>query len=360
MIPKDDEPAIGPLLETYSLEGTEGAPGPPGAEFVRFEIDAIGTRNVFLLRGDDEAKLGRAAHEGMQLLDRIEQKLSKFLPESEVSVVNQLAAREPVLVGEELFELLQRSREAWEVTRGAFDPTVAPLLDAWGFVAGGGRVPTDTELDRLLELRGMHLGELDEARSAVRFQRAGMAIDLGGIGKGYAADRLAELFRAHGVDCGAVVCGRSTVVTWGTPEGEGRWRFEVVDPLKPTRAHLTLAVDPGAVSSSGAYERMIRHEAVDYGHVFDPATGRPAETSVRGVTVWTESALLGDVLSTAIFLNGRDALTRDGVAETRARAWSPAASAPRLGVLLLEDDPGSDSGLHTTFHSCGDSPFSCL
>ena len=155
-ISSDEADTIAPLLETYSLPGDRLQ-----ADFARFEVDAVGTRNVFLVRGSDKPRLQRAAHEAMLMLDRFEQKLSKFLPESELSLVNQLAFAHPVVVGEDLFELLLRSQLAWRATDGAFDPSVAPLLDAWGFVDGAESIPSDDDIARMLEARGMDLVVLD-------------------------------------------------------------------------------------------------------------------------------------------------------------------------------------------------------
>ncbi|MCH2374379.1 MAG: FAD:protein FMN transferase [Planctomycetes bacterium] len=349
-ISSDESDTIAPLLETYSLPGDRLQ-----ADFVRFEVDAVGTRNVFLVRGCDKPRLQRAAHEAMLMLDRFEQKLSKFLPESELSLVNQLAFAHPVVVGEDLFELLLRSQLAWRATDGAFDPSVAPLLDAWGFVDGAESIPSDDDIARMLEARGMDLVVLDVEKSTVGFLRPGVALDLGGIAKGYIADCVAEHFQAHGATAGAVVCGRSTVVTWGTPPNEDAWRFQVVDPLNPTSSYAHAIAEPGAVSSSGAYERTVRHGATDYGHVFDPRQGRPARSTVQGVTVWTESAFLGDVLSTTLFLLGCEALAPGGAAERLLQAWF-GGEEQRFAALVLENDSATPNQLNATFHAVGGLP----
>jgi thiamine biosynthesis lipoprotein len=353
MLPAEDPV---PFLETYSSS----------EHFRRYRAPGMGTENVLLLGVEarpaggvpqgalDRAALDRAAQEAFDLLGRLERRLSKFLPESEVSEVNAAAASRPVAVSDDLFLLLERSREAWELSGGAFDPTVAPLMAAWGFADGEGRVPAGGEIDAALACRGMDLVELEAERGTVRFARPGVAIDLGGIAKGFAADRMAAGLRARGVPFGAVISGRSSVVTWGTAPGdEGGWRFEVAHPGSGEAAGepvAALRAAPGAVSSSGASERRFRRGGKDYGHVLDPRSGRPAER-VFGATVWTETGLLGDVLSTVLFVRGLEALEAPGAGAggglpELARRWSASPQGEgRFSALVIEADPGVWGGL---------------
>lgn len=337
MSPPDASP--GPLLESYSQ---------PGSGLRRFHTHAMGTENVLLLGGSRDDLLEQGAEEAFATLHRLEQQLSKFLPDSDVSLVNTLAADRPVEVGEELLEILERSREAWELTGGAFDPTVGPLLEAWGLVDMKGRVPGEAEIGRLLELRGMDQVVVDGRMGTVHFSRPGVSIDLGAVGKGYIADVVTSGLRNRGITRGAFLSGRSTVVTWGMPPGEDRWHVDIVHPSVPGESLCELRMEPGALSTSGAYERGFRRGTRHYGHVLDPRTGYPVH-AVSGVTVWTRSALLGDILSTTLFVLGTEAV--DGrLVDRLARAWSTEEE-PRSSVLLAADDPGSWEGLSTqTYH----------
>jgi thiamine biosynthesis lipoprotein len=321
------------FLESYSQGGS-------GLE--RFEARAMGTRNVLLLGGAEPGLLRKAAQEAFDALGRLEGALSKFLPASEVSLVNALAAERPVPVGRDLLHLLVCAREAWEITGGAFDPTVGALMEAWGLVDLEGRIPPKAEIDALLERRGMNHVLLEAPSSTVSFDGPGVSLDLGGMGKGHALDVVAGMLKARGIPVGAVISGRSSILTWGTAAGEDRWRFEVVDPRDPGETLRVLRVEPGAVSSSGAYERFFRRRGKTYGHVLDPRTGLPAR-GVLGVTVWTETALLGDVISTALFVLGREGCRPGGPAERLVRAWSPAEA--RASVLLAEEDTSAWGGL---------------
>ena len=333
-----------PLLETYST---------PDSGFLRFETDGMGTRNVVLVRGPDESALRRSAGEAFGLLDRLESKLSKFLPGSDVSLVNRMAVREPVAVGEELLELLTYARTAFEATGGAFDITIGSAMSAWGLVDLEGRVPSAEEIDRLSQL-SMDAVEFDPDRGTVFFRRPGLAVDLGGLGKGYAADRIAAVMSAGGASAGLVSCGRSTLVTWGEPDPGEAWRFQIVDPSDGHSPWCELEAEPGALSSSGAYERSFRKDGVDFGHVLDPRLGRPANTPVRSATVWTPSALLGDVLSTTLFVDS-EALQPGGAVERVCAAWPEPAE--RVGVLLVREDSSKWGGLATAEHHIGAAPF---
>jgi len=321
-----------PLL----LAPAEGPENP----LLSYRHRALGTWNTLLLADpgpDSRQETDRAAQAAFVLLDRLEDELSRFRSESEVSLLNALGASRPVPVGRALFEILETARKAWEETGGAFDPTVGPLMDAWGFPRGPARVPPPEEIARLLLSRGMDHLILDREAHTARFDREGVAIDLGAIGKGYAVDRLQALLRERGVPAGAIVSGRSTIALWGRPRDP--WRLAVVHPESAGETIATLEVEEGSVSTSGAYEEKFVHQGVEYGHLLDPRTGSPVRSATRSVTVWTPTALEGDVLSTAFFVLGPGEARR--LLEGR-----------RASAAFVLDDPSAWGGLRIdTFHS---------
>ena len=331
-----NRPGTGPLIESYSQ---------PDSGLSRYEAWALGTLNVLLLRGDEQA-----AQAAFDCLNAIEQRLSKFLPESDVSLLNTLGSSRPVTVGEELLDLIQRSREAWEITGGVFDPTIGSLMRAWGLVDMVARTPGSNELSRLLENRGMDLVEIDPQTGMVSFSRPGVSLDLGAIGKGYAADRIASLLVERGVEAGAMLSGRSTVIAWGLPPGEKVWQVEVCHPGDEDGTLCRLSMQPGALSSSSAAERFLRSNGKTYGHILDPRDGLPTET-IEGATIWTRQAALGDLLSTTLFILGRDALGEGGCVEKLVKAWTPPGEEPRASIILAEKDSRSWGGVGwETFH----------
>jgi FAD:protein FMN transferase len=314
--------------------------GPP-PEHRRYEHRAMGAWNVLQIAdpepGDPDAA-GRAAAAAFQLLDRLEDELSRFRPESNVCQLNALGAGGPVGVGRALFEILVVAKAAWEVTGGAFDPTVGPLMDAWGFPRGPARVPSEEEIEALLTRRGMDHLILDPAAGTARFDLHGVAIDLGAVGKGYAADRVTACLRGRGVGAGVFIAGSSSISMWGRPAAGGAWRVEVTHPLRPEDSIREIEAEAGSVSTSGAYQDHFVEGGVEYGHILDPRTGRPVRSATRSVTVWTPEAIQGDILSTALFVLGREGgerLFRERLAPRGVRA----------SALIIEEDPRAEGGL---------------
>jgi thiamine biosynthesis lipoprotein len=303
----------------------------------RHERILMATWNVILLverpGGPGGAALDRAARAAFALMEELEAELSRFVPESDVSLMNALAAGRPVAVSDALLELLGESRRYWELTRGAFDPTVGPLMRAWGFDAGRPRSPSDAEIAALLACRGMDRIRLDRERGTVSFDRPGVAFDAGAIGKGFIVGRAVERLREAGAAAGALLSGRSTIAVWGAAPDGGRWRVGVADPRSPDEAFLELLVAEGAVSTSAAYEKRLRIGGEDHGHVLDPRTGRPARGGPLSVTVWTPDPVRGDVASTALFVLGRE----EG--EDVLEALAP------ISAVFLEEDSSAWGGL---------------
>ena len=320
------------FLESYSRDGA----------FERFAAPGMGTENVLLLPQATGAALGKLAQDAFREFERLERVLSKFRVDSGLTEVNEMGAEGPVRVDEDLFRTLAFAKSAWQITGGLFDPTVGELMAAWGLVDMDGRGPNEQELTALRKRCGMDKVILDAKARSVRLAVPTVRLDLGGIGKGYAADRLVDRLQAAGVEAGAVLCGRSSTVTWGLAPGESRWHFEVVHPDEASAALATLEAVPGAVSSSGAYERKVRVGTQTYGHIVDPLSGRPSG-NVRSATVWTGSGLLGDVLSTVLYL-APDWLADEAPLRALARADGREA---RCSALLVEAAPTAWGGLAT-------------
>ncbi len=328
------------FLESYSGAAAEDTAILPVR---RYERVLMATWNVLLLVERPEGAvsgpmLDRAAAEAFRLMARLEEELSKFLPESEVSLMNALAAGQPVRVSRALFHILETCKRCWEATGGAFDPTVGPLLRAWGFDHGNHRVPEEEEIRELLEAQGMDHVQLEPDRQEVRFDRPGVAVDLGAIGKGYISDRAAAFLKGQGIEAGALLSGRSTIVVWGNAPDGGRWRVGVADPNDPDEDFLELAVAGGSISTSAGYERKFSAGGVEYGHIFDPRRGRPVrpeEQGCLGVTVWTREAMTGDAISTALYVLGRE------TGEAALEAFAP------ISAVFLEIDSSVWGGIRS-------------
>jgi FAD:protein FMN transferase len=157
-------------------------------------LHAMATRFELVLHGDNATRLCAAGEAALREVERLEAQLSLYRPTSEIARVNALAAREPVRVSPSVFRLLQHARQLQAESGGAFDITVAPLVRCWGFMHGTGRVPEPAEIEEARSCCGMTHVILDEQNYSVRFDREGVMIDLGAIGKGHAIDCAAEIF----------------------------------------------------------------------------------------------------------------------------------------------------------------------
>jgi thiamine biosynthesis lipoprotein len=240
------------------------------------------------------------ARDSVRLVDSL---MSTYRSSSDVSRVNAAAgSMQPVHVAQPTMAVLRKARLYWRLSGGAFDPTVGPLVRAWGFEQGPGRQPVGRELDSLRRLVGYGDVELDSARSTVRLPRAGMRLDLGGIAKGFALDLARRALRHPAIRAGTIDLG-GNVRLFGRPPGGDRWRVEIVDPLRRDGVVGAFLLDSGAVATSGSYEHYVVVGGRRYGHLIDPRTGSPA----RGVLSATAVGPLGewsDGLSATLFLLG--------------------------------------------------------
>lgn len=244
-------------------------------------------------------RLQAIAHEALVGVRALDHQLSFFSPHSEIAAINRSAALRPVSVEPRLFELLRRCREIWELTEGAFDPTVGPLLEIWGWTRRKGRLPENEEIRQALSKVGMHRVDLNAAKCTVRFEREGMSLNLGSVGKGYALDRAAEILHEHGIDQALIHGGTSSVRALGRPPGETAWKVALEDPRRQGRSLASFPLHDKCLGVSGGHLQSLQAGKRRYGHVLDPASGRPAESALLAAVV-TGSAADADAFSTAL------------------------------------------------------------
>ena len=236
-------------------------------------------------------------------VDRIDRLASNYRPDSALSEVNRRAPHGAVHVEPELFEILSDATAYAAESGGAFDVTVGPLVKAWGLFDGDGRVPAPQELARVRRDVGYTHLVLDAAQQTVAFDRPRVEIDLGGIAKGYAVDRVVRLLSTRGVRAALVSAGGSTIYGLGAEPGTSAWEVEVQDPLDRRKVALRLPLKDRALSVSGASERFFEAGGVRYSHIMDPQSGRPVQ-GVLTVAVLAESGTASDALGTALFVAG--------------------------------------------------------
>jgi thiamine biosynthesis lipoprotein len=255
---------------------------------------------------------------------RIEARYSRYRADSELSRINAVAADGGTTeVDAEMALLLGYARALFQSSGGAFDITSGPLRQAWNF--SGARLPEQRQIDALLPRIGLDKVTLSDGR--LGFAHAGMELDLGGLGKEYAADRAAEVAGEMGARHGFVDLGGDIRIIG--PQADGKpWRIGIRDPRDAGAVVAEVALDRGALATSGDYERFIEVDGVRYCHILDPRTGWPAR-GLSSVTVICERCLVAGSFATAAMLKGRD-----------GAAWLKDLGVRRIVI----DDQGSGSG----------------
>ncbi len=262
--------------------------------------DIMGT--TFTIKIDDPGNHARAAHAALDEIRRIDRLLSTYKDDSEISAVNRRASKEPVVVGADFRNVVAASRIYFGLGRGAFDPTVYPLMRLWRFTTREGRIPTNEEQAKAKSLIDLRKVLLDESTSAVSFLQDGMALDFGGIAKGYAVDRAVEVLKKQGVTR-AIVDAGGNFYALGTPRGREHWQVGIRHPLRLDEVVARLPVSNKGVATSGNYERFFEIGGRKYCHIMDPRTGRPVE-GMLSATVVADTAMAADALSTTVFVLG--------------------------------------------------------
>lgn len=271
------------------------------AEWLLENRDIMGTRITVELEHPEKIKGQQAIEAVMREMQRIDASMSPYKSDSELARLNASAARHPVIVSDELFNLLKRSKDFSRLTQGAFDITFASagfLYDYRAHIKPGAK-KLQQAVDAI-DYRNLHL---EPAQHAVSFGKPGVKIDLGGIAKGHAVDNAIVLLQKMGITNALVTAGGDSRVIgqrWGRP-----WQIGILDPRDKTRLVAKIPLENVAVSTSGDYERFFEQDGVRYHHIINPKTGDSAR-ELRSVTVIGSDATTTDALSTSIFVMGRE------------------------------------------------------
>jgi len=272
------------------------------AEWFSASQNKMGTRVEVKLWHGDEEDAEHLIVQAMAELDRIEAAMSTYLVDSEITRINETAANEPVIVNPELFDLIDRALQLSMTTNGAFDITYDSVGQLYDFRAGVHPEPEQIAT-HLAEIDYRHV-RLNLEESTIRFARAGVRINLGGIAKGYAVESVIDLLRDAGVTNALATAGGDTRLLGD--RGNGPWIVGVRDPDDREGLVTRFALQDEAISTSGDYERFFIEENTRYHHILNPATGRSVG-HVRSVTIVGPDATMTDGLSTSVFVLGPDA-----------------------------------------------------
>lgn len=259
------------------------------------EIFAMDTYMRIRIWGDNDL-----LHDAVDEIRRLERLFSVTDEDSEVYALNQTGNAE---LSADTAEILEQAITLSERTAGAFDPTVYPLVSAWGFTTGEAHVLTREELDVLLPLVGTEHLRLEGAAAALT---DGAQVDLGGIAKGYTAQKCLELLSEKGVQTAMLSLG-GNVQTLGTKPDGTAWVIGIANPEAPSEAIATLTFTGSmAIVTSGGYQRYFDLDGTRYHHILNPETGIPAETGLSSVTILTQDGATADALSTALYVMGME------------------------------------------------------
>ncbi|MCI0693673.1 FAD:protein FMN transferase, partial [candidate division KSB1 bacterium] len=292
----------------------------------RVLMDTLVSINVYTHDPAAEPPIRRAIAAAYAEMARLDSLMSSYRQDSEVAAINRCgAAGSEMEVSADIDTVLRAAQWAAQISAGAFDVAVAPLLRLWGFGTDSAGVPAPEKIAACLPLVNFHNMELANVatngaagieKSSVRFGQPGMAIDLGGVAKGYAVDRGLAVLAQAGIHDAMITAG-GDLRTVASPMTSGRRYIWIRHPRAPGSDTVDDAttgadektflgrfrLDAGAVSTSGDYERFFIKDGKRYHHIIDPRTGYPAAQAVSA-TVMAKTSIQADALSTALFVLG--------------------------------------------------------
>ncbi|MBC7924997.1 MAG: FAD:protein FMN transferase [Bryobacteraceae bacterium] len=288
----------------------------------------MGTGITVVAYGEDRFRLQSAVSAALEEARRVEELLSNYRPQSEWSQMNRAAAERPFRVSKELFELLTQCQRYTRTSDRAFDISVGPLMKVWGFYKGTGRFPHRAEIRTGLNSTGFANVALDSRNQTIYFRRSGVELDPGGVGKGYAVDRMAEILKANGIQSGLITAGSSSIYAIGVPPGEARgWHVSIRHPKDAGKVVQDIFLKDQSMSTSGNYEKFFRAEGKVWSHIMDPRTGYPAQ-GMYSVSVISPRCIDSEVWAKPYYINGRQWASRHKLSNSR--------------VYLCEDKSGDN------------------
>jgi FAD:protein FMN transferase len=268
------------------------------AESINFGMGTVMTHKAF----------GKHAEESLRAVRdeavRFEKLLSCFIPESEISRINSSAGVECEMVSNETIEVLSRAIEFSRYSQSLFDVTIGPLITLWNNAKVTCDPPDALTIRRVIPLVDYTSMILNPSKKTAGLQKIGQSIDLGGIGKGFAADNFLEVFKKHGITSAFTNIGGNVAALGTKPDGSP-WRVGIQHPREENKLIGLVSVTDKSVVTSGDYQRyFFDRNGKRHHHILDPSNGYPAKSGLVSVTIVTESSMYADALSTILFVAG--------------------------------------------------------
>lgn len=273
-----------------------------------------------------------AVDEGMKKIDELDKMASTTIATSDIYKVNAAAGKDYVKVHPEILKMVDFAQKYEKLSNGAFDIAIGPIVNLWGIGTDHEKLPSDSEIKALLPLLNYKDVSVDDANSSIKLEKPGMAIDLGGIAKGFAADEVLKIYNKYGIKNGLINLGSSSMYALGKNASNNPWAIGIKNPRdeKSNNYLGIIRVTDKAVSTSGDYERYFIKNGVRYFHEFDANTGYPTKSGVMSVTLIIDSSvpdknMLADALTKIVFMLG-----------------------PEKGMQIIDSIPGVSSEATTT------------
>lgn len=270
-------------------------------QYKDFECFCMGTniiQRIYSNSAEEIARLGEIE------LKRLERLMSFYLPSSEVSRLNMESGQNEVILSKETFEVIKKAKEYSELCKGTFDITAAPLIKLWGIFSKDEKIPLKNEIQNIISFIDYKDIMLNEEESSAKLLKLGQKVDLGAIAKGYAADRVIDIYKKNAVKSGFINIGGNVLAIGNKIDGSP-WIIGIQNPYKIRGEYIgAVEISDETVVTSGDYVRYFENSGTKYHHILDPRTGYPAKSGIVSATIIGKNSMEADALSTAIFILG--------------------------------------------------------
>lgn len=266
-------------------------------------VTLMGSKFEITLVDKDSLSAEKNIDKSIDEIRRIENLISEWKPETQISEVNKNAGIKPVKVDPEVFALTEKGIYFSKLTDGAFDISIVAMDKIWKFDDSMNELPSEECIKNSVKNVGYQNIILDKTNSTIFLKNKGMKIGFGSIGKGYAADKTRELMKSFGVKAG-IINASGDISTWGTQPDGKPWAIGINNPFKDDKIAAVLFLNENAVTTSGSYEKYAEIHGKRYSHIMNPKTGYPS-TGLTSVTVVGPNATMANGFSTSIMVLGK-------------------------------------------------------